>query len=303
MNRFVAGTYDEFAQRLALGVELVDAERGTRVAHPVSVAFDGVPYPLPAYRDPYRFGGYEIADVLPRVDRHNSCLHALVYRKGLYRPPTPPADRSFVRLRFLSPQRRHVPRRVAFELLDPAPIAAADEANPAAGDPALLGRTRIRRVSLFPGATYDVSGSVTGLRGRCRRAADGAPVRWVRVEAFTHDAIGGRVALVGRGQGDDRGEFLLLVRPEASGPGPLDLTNGVSLVIDVYAPPVPPGVPQSVRVADPLWDLPVETATGQGPTDPVSRGEAIPAGSTRISRTESFALGRCMTSQVAPFTF
>jgi hypothetical protein len=128
-------------------------------------------------------------------------------------------------------------------------------------------------------------------------------VRWVRVEAYAHDVNGTRIALVGRTQGDDRGEFLLLISPDASGPGPLDLTGGLSLIVDVSAPPVAPGVSPSVQAADPLWDLPVETTNGPGPADPVSLGETIPAGSTLVSRTESFALGRCMTGQIAPFLF
>ncbi|HYU15380.1 MAG TPA: hypothetical protein VEL05_04895, partial [Candidatus Acidoferrum sp.] len=154
-----------------------------------------------------------------------------------------------------------------------------------------------------PGATYDVSGTATGLRGRCRRTADGTPVRWVRVEAWTHDAAGARIERVGRAQGDDRGEFLLLINADASGVGPLDLAAGVSVIVDVHAPPVPGAVPPDVRAADPLWDLPVETVTGAGAADPVSLGEAIPAGSTLVSRTEAFDLGRCMTSQIAPFEF
>jgi hypothetical protein len=287
-------------QRLALGLELVDADRGDRVAHPVSVAIDGVPHPLPSGRAPRRAGGLEVADVLPRVDRHESCLHALVYRRGLYRPEGPGGP-AFVTLRFLSPDRRYVPRRLRFTLLDPADLEAADEADPPAGDPAELGRMRVRRVTLFGGAAYDAPPAVTGLRGRARRAGDGSPARWVRVEAWTQDAFGGRVALVGRAQGDDRGEFLLLVRPGAAGVGPLDLVAGLSLVIDVHAPPVPAGVPPAVRANDPLWDLPVESVGGPGPADPVSLGERIPAGSTTASRVETFTFGQFLTSRAAPF--
>jgi hypothetical protein len=72
MNHYVASRYSEEVKRLALGLELVDAQRGVRAAHPVSVAFDGVPLALPSYRERYRFGGFEIRDVLPRVDRHDS---------------------------------------------------------------------------------------------------------------------------------------------------------------------------------------------------------------------------------------
>jgi hypothetical protein len=302
VNAFLPERYDEYAQRLALGLELVDAERGGRVAHPVAAALDGVPYPLPPDREPYPFGGTEVRDLLSRVDRHDSGLFALVYRKGLYQAPKPPETQAFVTLRFTSPERRFIPRRLRFPLLDPATVAQADEAKPVAGDPALLGAVRIRRVALFPGATYDVPSTITGLRGRCRRA-NGDPVRWVRVEAWTHDGAGERVDLVGRAQGDDRGEFLLLLGSGASGVGPLDLAHGLSLVLDVRAPPSPPAVPLEVQAADPLWDLPVETVTGSAPEDPVSLGEAAVPGAFLVSRSQSFDLGRCMTSDVPPFQF
>jgi hypothetical protein len=278
-----AGQRQVHTQRLALGIEVVDAQRGGRVALPLSVLLEGA-------RD------------VP-VARHDSCLYALVYRRGLYRPPPGPAEPALVTLRFLSGDRRFVPRRLQLRLLDPAALAAEDDADPVAGDPSLLGRRRLRKVALFPGAGYDVGPAATGLRGRCRRALDGAPVRWVRVEAWTQDAFGGRVDLVGRAQGDDRGEFLLLVDPRAGGVGPLDLVAGLDLVVDVHSPPTPDDVPLAVRAADPLWDLPVEPVTAAGPADAVSLGTKIPAGSTLTSRVESFTLGRCLTSEVAPFSF
>jgi hypothetical protein len=282
MSGALAGRIDLPPHRLALGVELLDGERGGRVPRPISVVLEG------------GAGG--------PLDRHDSCLYALLYRRGVYRPPPDPAEPAFATVRFVSRDRRFVARRLRFRLLDPETLAAADEGDPPAGDPALLGRPRVRRVTLFPGAAYDVAATATGLRGRCRRAADGAPVRWVRVEAWTQDAFGARVELVGRAQGDDRGEFLLLVHPRAGGVAPLDLVNGLSLVVDVHAPPVPPAPPLGER-EDPLWDLPVEAVTGGGPVDPVSSGERIPAGSTQVSRVETFRLGRCLTSEVAPFTF
>jgi hypothetical protein len=283
MSSALAERHDVRTQRLALGIELLDGQRGSRVAQPLPVVLEGAPG--------------------ERLARHDSCLYALTYRRGLYRPPPEPADPVLVTLRFLAPQRQYVARRLQFRLLDPSTLAAADDADPPAGDPALLGRRRIRKVTLFPGAAYDVGPTATGLRGRCRRASDGTPVRWVRVEAWTQDAFGGRVDLVGRAHGDDRGEFLLLVRPGASGVGPLDLGAGLSLVVDVHAPPVPDDVPMADRAADPLWDLPVEHVSAAGPADAVTLGERIPAGSTLTSRIETFTLGRCLTSEIAPFTF
>src|SRR6185436_7653150 len=108
--------------------------------------------------------------------------------------------------------RRWAPRRIRYPIL---PEKAAD-LNPAA--------FRLRRPELFPGAAYELPESVTGIRGRVRRA--GAPMRWARVEAS--DPVSGIV--VGRAHGDDRGEFLLALSPQASPVGdlvdplPLDIT-------------------------------------------------------------------------------
>jgi hypothetical protein len=306
VNHFVPTRFSELAQRLALGLELLDSERQNRIAKPISVAFDGIPRPIPDDRSPPRaFGGFEILDELERVDRHASCLHALIYRKGLYRRPPIPGDPATVTLRFLSPERQFVPRRVRFELLDPGPIEAADEANPDAGDPSKLGfPSRLRSVTLWPGAAYDVSSASTGLRGRVRSKADGTPVRWTRVIAFA-DA-GGAPDLeleVGRAHGDDRGEFLLLLDSAAGGIGPFDRTLSVTAHVFVFAnAAVPVPTPEQLR-KDPLWDLTAEIVATPDRTDDVLRGEKLPPGFTlQDSKSLTFQLGRFLTSEIAPFT-
>lgn len=85
MNQFLESRFDESVLRLALGLEPIDAERGTRVAHPIRVVFDEEMEGL----------------ARPTVARHDSCLHALLYEPGL-------ADR--VRLRFFDDHRGFVPR-------------------------------------------------------------------------------------------------------------------------------------------------------------------------------------------------
>ena|GEM_PF-2591194 len=67
MNEFLSTSFAENVRRLALGLETLDAGRGTRVAHPIRVVF------------------HEAINGLPRpsVDRHNSCLHALMYEPGV----------------------------------------------------------------------------------------------------------------------------------------------------------------------------------------------------------------------------
>jgi hypothetical protein len=301
VNHFVPARFDELSQRLALGLELLDAGRGLRVAQPASVAFDGVPWPAP----PRVVGGVEIHDILERVDRHDSCLHALVYRRRLFRKPALPGPAT-LGLRFLSRERRFVPRRLAFDLLDPDPIAAAEEANPDAGDPALLGSpSRVRQVTLWPAAAYDITRTATGLRGRVRARAGGGPVRWARVTAFASDAAGNPdpTAVVGRAHGDDRGEFLLLLDSDAGGIGPFDKTLSVTAHVTVFADATVPLVTPEQRANDPLWDLPLERVTTALRTDPVLRGEQLPATFTlRDTRKLTFPLGRILTSEVAPFT-
>ncbi len=302
MNHFLPARYDEDVGRLALGLEVLDAQRGGRVALPVSVAFDGLPLPLPPSRAPRRVGGLEIFDVQPRAVRHDSCLFTVLYTRNLYRPVGGSAK---LKLRLVAPGRRFVPRRLSFPLADPAAAQAFDESEVAPGNPALLGiPNRVRSVSLFPGAAYDAPATVTALRGRCRRA-DGSPVRWVRVEARLPPGRGGQPgAVVGRAQGDDRGEFLLLVGSEASGIGPLDAHLQLTLTVTAFAQTAPPPATPLQRANDPLWDLPLEAVTGPGPGDPVGRGEALPTG-YGLSRSQSvlFQLGRTVTSAVPPFVF
>jgi hypothetical protein len=306
VNQFLPSRYGEYAQRLALGLELIDSERQDRIAKPVSVAFDGIPWPIPSYASPPRSsGGFEIWDVLGRLDRHDSCLHALVYKKGLYKKPAVPGDPIFVTLRLLSPERRFVPRRMRFELLDPAPIAAADEANPDAGDPSKLGfPSRVRSVTLWPGAAYDVSNAATGLRGRVRSRANQTPVRWTRVIAFADAGGAPNLSLeVGRAQGDDRGEFLLLLDCDAGGIGPFDSTLSVTAHVFVFGNAAVPVSTPEQRRNDPLWDLVAETVATPGRTDEVLRGEKLPQGFTlQDSKKLAFPLGRFLTSEVPPFT-
>jgi hypothetical protein len=139
---------------------------------------------------------------------------------------------------------------------------------------------------MFPGAAYDVSVTATGVRGRVLR--NNLPMRWARVEA----RLAGSNVIVGRAHGDDRGEFLLLIGSEAI-PGAV-LPTALDVDVAIFGPaavPVPatPGLPE----IDPLWDLPLESASAPGAADPVLAGETLPAGYTAtVSRTLSLALGR-----------
>lgn len=58
MNRFLPSKFSEHVERLALGLEPVDAGRLTRIGRPLQVTFDGAPFGLPR----------------PPIERHDSCL-------------------------------------------------------------------------------------------------------------------------------------------------------------------------------------------------------------------------------------
>jgi hypothetical protein len=110
--------------------------------------------------------------------------------------------------------------------------------------------------------------------------------------------------VVGRAQGDDRGEFLLVLRPEAIGIEPLDRDLRLSLPVTVTAQASDPAASAAARTEDPLWDLWAQPVTGSGPSDPVSRGETLPPAYT-VTRSQAvpFTLGRLSTSEVPPFVF
>lgn len=262
MNLFLTDDWLERVDRLALGLEPVDAGRGTRIAHPIQVLFNDEARGL----------------TRPKVDRHDSCLHALLYQPGVT---------GRIPLRFIEANRRFVPRLISYPIL---PIPQAE---------ALSHRNRARRPVLFPGAAYDVTSGTTGIRGRVLRG--GQPVRWARVVATM--PITGFVA--GRAHGDDRGEFLLLISPAAGPVG--DLEEPLTVRVDVFGPAVPP-VPNPVDLPslDPLWDLPEEAAAALDPNDPaldpVSAAEVLPGGYTSTAgRDVDLSLGR-IRSETTAFT-
>jgi hypothetical protein len=204
----------------------------------------------------------------PDVDRHSSCLHVLLYQPGV---------KDKVNLRFFERARRFVPRQIQYPILTIVQAEALDYRN------------RVRRPAMFPGAAYDAVSLSTGIRGRVERA--GKPIRWARIEARL-SAAGDVIA---RAQGDDRGEFFLLLTPAASPAH--DLTDPVPVFISVFGPAVDP-VPSSVNLPslDPFWDLPTEVAAVLNPVHPdidtISAGTDLPTGFTaKVSRTVNVPLG------------
>lgn len=217
--------------RLGLGIEPADAVTGGRIAHPLTVAVDGVPLPPTRLRRDPGASPWTPQDVLERLPRTHACRYRLLLRPGL--PPELP-------VRLWDDSRRHVPRRLEAAML-----------NVLHTPPAPWGR--IIRPALFPGAAYGVPAGSVGCRGTVTRG--GVPLRWARVEARVDGVV------VGRAHGDDRGEFLLLLGPGAA-TGP-DLAFPIQATVTVFGPdpPPPPGPDQAL---DPLWDLPLEVVPPAG---------------------------------------
>ena len=266
MNEFLPSRFVERVERLILGIEPTDAQRRTRVAHPIAVLLDTPSFsPAPASWET-ALGMADPSGARHPIPRHDSCRHALVF---------PPAMESPIAIRLYDRARRFVPRRISYPI--PADIKVASPPS------------RVRRPALFPGAAYDVSQTATGMRGRVtwnQAAANEVPARWVRVRA----AINGQI--VGLAHGDDRGEFLLMLRTEAGGLG--DLPSPLVAQVTVFGPPAPVAIPAN----DPLGDLPVETLAAD--PDTVSPGESLPAGyaaTVHSTRPVTFELGRLLTSQ------
>ncbi len=267
MNQFLSSHFVEHVERLALGLEPLDAGRLTRIGAPFRVTFDNAPFGLPR----------------PPIERHDSCLYVLRYTPTLTGP---------VELRFFDAtqclyqpehdRRRFVPRRLRLPLL---PVATADT---------FPYTHRVRRPFLFPGAAYESTATATGLRGRVVR--QNAPVRWARIEA----RLPASPLVIGRAHGDDRGEFLLLLRSEASSIG--ELINPLPIEVTVFAPNTTP-VPASpdLPARDPLWDLPIENTPAPGLPDLVSTGETQPTGYVaKVTTAVNVILGK-LRSDIAVF--
>jgi hypothetical protein len=251
MNQFLESRFSESVRRLALGIECTDALLRMRVGMPIEVSMDGIPRPRPSHqRDP---GGsrWDVQSVLEVIERHDSCRHVVLLRAGI---------EESVAIRIRDARQRYVARRIEVELPEP------------------IGGGRAVRPALFPAAAYPLPAGAVGMRGRIER--DGAPMRWARAEArrATDDV------LVGRAHGDQHGEFVLLLQPEASRGA--DLILPLQVRVTVFGPGTAPD-PEAVEgsAIDPLWDLPMEDAAIGAGGEETLRGERLPAG--YVSRPNS----------------
>ncbi len=247
-------------QRLALGLQLRDAVRRRDLTAPVRVELEtGLPHLSPFGRSRARYSHPQRLGQRPTgLVRHFSGRYSLHYF---------PDVAAHVDLRIYDLFRRHVPRRLRIPIVSLADVLLR-EANEVPDY--LAGRARFPQ--LYPGASYPVHGRVTGFRGRVLLA--GEPLRWAVIEARA--STNGDTVLA-RARGDDRGEFLLLIPPQATPASDLDVN--FELAISVWgrpADPVPPTA-ETPRL-DPYWDAPLEVVTEPVATDDVSAGTAIPAG-------------------------
>lgn len=201
------------------------------------------------------------------------------YEPGLFRPGHTGVTVRLVESTRHMGRRRFVPRRLEIPLLDPE---TADEEDTA---------LRIHRPRLFPGAAYPMDPPATGIRGRVVRGDEA--VRWARVEVVR--AGGDRI--LARAHGDDRGEFFVVLGPDARPPG--EPTGTLDLEVRAFGPDSAPVPPSALRTrVDDLWDLPVEPLPAALEPDAVTLGEALPADYGRsASRPVKVPLGRIISEQ------
>jgi hypothetical protein len=279
--------YLERRHELAVGLEAVDAVRGSRVTGPL-LALREVPVPADAR---HRLAAERrlVTGLLPALRRLESCRHTLLRSEVRYDPADPWVEVRLVEGRGQLVPRRFVPRRLRIPLTDPA----AHDTTPLAG--------LIRRPALMPGAAYPIHASATVLRGRVLRG--GEPVRWARVEALAPDGpttCPGALSedLLAVAHGDDRGEFLLVLPPAAATVGAVTLTT--TLCIRAWAHDPPPADAET-RATDPHWDLPREDLPATEAGARIEAGWLRPASHTHgVVRRVTLRLGRT-TSGLDPF--
>jgi len=274
------------SQRLALGVEFVDAlrNREPRPALRVEIERES-PHKTPLPKDSYAF--MQVGNRMPEaMTRHSSGRYSLCYHAGIA---------AALDLRIYDRSMQFLPRRLRVPLQTLADVLAIESAESLD-----FFSARVRRITLFPDNAYHLGGGETGLRGRVLRA--GLPMRWAFVEAraMATDAV------VMRARTNQHGEFLLVLPPQATPAS--DLAATFSLRLSVAGPAVAPvPITSALPAQDNLWDVPQELLPAAGLPDTVATGEAFPSGFiTALStvRTVSFASGRLLTGRdEADFNF
>ena len=299
MKEVLASRFAELNNRLLLGVQPMDASRMQRIAHAVQVRVEPNQWiePLTGMQQRYLRScigsGQPLSDLWESVPRHASCRYVLSFSPG---------RGTHIDLRIIDSSQRIVPRRLRIPLTSlgmPERVAALD---------ALTVGQRSCAPFLFPGAAYHVSERITGLRGRVVVSDGNAQgtrisVRWPRIEARL-TADGPPIAWA---HGDQHGEFLLVLPPEAIAVPAVHLPRAPALQITVHGRrrlPAP-AIPKLLQRADPYWDLPLEVLGPLGglvSNDPVALGRAIPTifeGS--VTRSVTFVYSKIVSDGIAPF--
>lgn len=262
--------------RLALAVDCRDTVTGHRVATEVQI---GREVPLA---------------VLPRgYDRAWPCRDLIAKGAGRaiimldLRTPTK------VRLRIADPRRRYVARRFDLPLWTLREVLDAESA----GSP-VPAAARMLRPWLLPGSGAVLSRGATTVRGRVVRGTD--PVRWPRITAR-----GPGQQAVGWAHGDERGEFVLVIKDTGTLPPPAPTQFQVQLSVTAKRPAAPDPF-------DPYADLTVEplprptVPPGPDDLDSVLRGRKTPADhvpSTTVPPPISVPVGQeLLLAAPVPFT-
>lgn len=253
-NTYIPSRYDERVVHLALGVEPRSALDSRRLDSGVDVRWEHFPRPVDRWR---RWRPQEtLTSVLPSLHRQRSGRFARRYDEGVDLPMDVRIvdDERNGDLRIAGRGRRIVPRRLRIAIAAEAVVLAAEASTP----PHPIWR-RAFPVECFPGAAADLPSGASVVRGTILRTDAGGdlvPVRWARVLAETPGGVE-----VGWAHGDERGEFVLIVRtPDGdvavpADPFPVVLTVGAQL-----PPPDPDPADPLLASIDPLWDLPLEIA-------------------------------------------
>lgn len=299
MNVLLPSRFSERFERLLLGIQPMDALREQRIAHRVEVMVEGAPMVDPLTAEQVRWlraridAGLPLDLRWPRAQRHASSRYVIDYAG---------VNVTWLDVRIIDRSERFVPRRLRVPLTTlgtPPDVRVLD---------ALVPAMRSRFPALFPGAAYDVSDRVTGLRGRVVVSDGGTPatlvpVRWPRIAVRT--PAGG--APIAWAHGDQHGEFLLILPPESIAAPAVQLPKTLTLTITAHGRRGLPGVvpPPLVRRADPWWDLPLETLDIPGTpadADPVALGRTVPNDyDGAVTRSVPFVYSRIISSDVLPF--
>jgi hypothetical protein len=249
--------------RLALGVEPLDAVTGYPLATAVRVGQEVPTHlrPRPAKLETY----------WPCLDFETNGTARFKLRHGIGGPNRIKvnADGSAptIVVRIDDAQRRFVARRFRIPVWTRLEL---EQADPTGDDqptgPYVAMASRLVRPVLFPGNAYPVARGTTVIRSSVVR--NGKPVRWPRVIA----RVGGVVS--GAAQGDEHGEFLLVVTSDwtmlAAPPSKVDVNLTVRAVPPANAPKPDPG--------DRLADLVIEDVNRPLPADGALSGTGTPPG-------------------------